>query len=361
MLTVCLYIEVPMPLFEKISEVPFPVEAVFQWYSRPQALARLMPPFEKSRVIAKTGGVENGARVILEVGPFRQWWESVHKDFIPGRQFRDEQVKGPFARWVHTHGFEPINSQTSRLLDQVDYALPYRFLGKMAAGSWIKKKLVRLFEFRHQRTLNDLKRTHSRAKEPPLKIVMAGASGLVGSELKSFLRCEGHEVRTLVRHPSDLQKGEIHWDPVKREIDSASLEGVDAVIHLGGENIGASRWTKERKEAIRVSRVQSTRFLAETLAKLQAKPKTFIVSSAIGFYGNRGEEALTEESPAGQGFLPESCQEWERSADPARWQNIRVVHVRTGIVLSLAGGALPKMLPPFLIGAGESSARVNNG
>jgi hypothetical protein len=181
---------------------------------------------------------------------------------------------------------------------------------------------------------------------------MAGASGLVGAELKSFLISAGHQVHTLVRRQADLRKNEIYWNPEKREIDKALLEGVDAVIHLGGENIGASRWTKERKEAIRRSRVQSTRFLAESLATLKIQPGVFIVSSAIGFYGNRGEEALTEESLPGTGFLPETCQEWERAADPARWQNIRVVNVRTGIVLSLSGGALPKMLPPFLMGAG---------
>jgi hypothetical protein len=186
----------------------------------------------------------------------------------------------------------------------------------------------------------------------PLNIVMAGSSGLVGGELKKFLLSAGHKVQTLVRRQADGQRGEIHWDPEKRELDKALPEGVDAVIHLGGENIGSARWSKSRKEAIRQSRVQSTRFLAETLASLNTKPKVFIVSSAIGFYGDRGEEALTEESQPGKGFLPETCQEWESAADPARWANIRVVHVRTGIVLSLLGGALPKMLLPFRMGVG---------
>jgi uncharacterized protein (TIGR01777 family) len=186
----------------------------------------------------------------------------------------------------------------------------------------------------------------------PLKIVLAGASGMVGRQLKAYLSSAGHKVQTLVRRQADYKKGEIYWDPEKREMDKTLLEGVDAVIHLGGENIGASRWSKARKEAIRMSRVQSTRFLAESLAALKTKPKVFIVSSAIGFYGDRGEEVLTEESLPGKGFLPEVCQEWERAADPARWSNIRVVHVRTGIVLSLSGGALPKMLLPFRMGAG---------
>jgi len=186
----------------------------------------------------------------------------------------------------------------------------------------------------------------------PLKIVMAGASGMVGGELKASLISAGHEVKTLVRRLAETQSGEIYWDPDKREIDKPLIEGMDAVIHLGGVNIGDARWSKERKEAIRQSRVQSTRLLAETLASLSAKPKVFIVSSAIGYYGNRGEEVLVEESQPGKGFLPETCEEWERAADPARWSNLRVVHVRTGIVLSLSGGALPKMLPPFRMGVG---------
>jgi uncharacterized protein len=339
-----------MPNFEKTSEIPVPVEELFKWYSQPIVFQRLTPPFEKVRVVEKTGGIEDGARVVLEAGPFRQRWEALHRDYVLNRQFRDEQVKGHFTKWVHTHGFEPLSQGTSKLIDRLEYQLPMGFLGSIAAGGWMKRKLNRLFAFRHGRTLNDLKRIHPHSK--PLRIVMAGASGLVGSELKTFLSCAGNDVHTLVRHLADIKKGEIYWDPIKREIDKNLLEGADAVIHLGGENIGASRWTKERKEAIRQSRVQSTRFLAETLATLTTKPKVFIVSSAIGFYGDRGEEVLTEESQPGKGFLPETCEEWERAADPARWSNIRTVHVRTGIVLSLSGGALPKMLPPFLMGAG---------
>jgi uncharacterized protein (TIGR01777 family) len=341
-----------MPLLEKISEIPVPVEELFQWYCQPNALERLSPPFEKVRVVGKTGGVKEGAKVVLEVGPFHQRWEALHLEFVPGKQFQDEQMKGPFAKWIHTHGFEPIDPENSRLLDRVDYELPLGGLGALIAGGWIKKKLDRLFYFRHGRTLHDLKRLQPHFSAKPLRIVMAGASGLVGKELKTFLSCAGHEVHTLVRRLANVNKGEIFWDPEKREIDKNLLEGADAVIHLGGENIGASRWTPERKETIRQSRVQSTRFLAESLAQLKTKPKVFIVSSAIGFYGDRGEEVLAEESFPGKGFLPEACQEWERAADPARWSNIRTVHVRTGIVLSLSGGALPKMLLPFLMGAG---------
>lgn len=175
---------------------------------------------------------------------------------------------------------------------------------------------------------------------------------MVGKALVQFLSCGGHEVLPFVRRK--LREGEkaIYWDLQKGEVDKAALEGMDAVIHLAGENIGAGRWTAERKDAIRKSREQGTRFLAETLASLKTPPKTLISSSAVGFYGDRAEESLNESSAAGQGFLAEVCRVWEEACEPARKAGIRVVNVRTGIVLSLLGGALAQMLPPFLMGGG---------
>jgi uncharacterized protein (TIGR01777 family) len=184
----------------------------------------------------------------------------------------------------------------------------------------------------------------------PLKIVISGASGMVGTALTQFLTGGGHEVRPLVRHRPN--GAEIFWDPDKGKIDPNSLENADVVIHLAGENIGAGRWTAERKKRIKESRVAGTRFLAETLASLKNPPKVLIGSSAIGFYGDRGDEILTEDSPAGKGFLAEVCQAWEEAAEPAKKAGIRAVHLRTGIVLSANGGALPKMVLPTRLGAG---------
>jgi uncharacterized protein (TIGR01777 family) len=184
----------------------------------------------------------------------------------------------------------------------------------------------------------------------PLKIIISGASGMIGTALTQFLTGGGHEVRALVRRQP--KGSEIFWNPDKGEIDPNSLENADAVIHLAGENIGAGRWTAKRKKRIRESRVTGTKFLAETVASLKNPPKVFITSSAIGFYGNRGDEILTEDSPAGKGFLTEVCQAWEEASEPAKKAGIRVVHLRTGIVLSANGGALPKMVLPTLMGAG---------
>jgi uncharacterized protein len=146
--------------------------------------------------------------------------------------------------------------------------------------------------------------------------------------------------------------GTISWDPDAGTIDAAALEGVDAVVHLAGESIAALRWTRSVKERIRRSRVDGTRLLAETLGRLTRRPQVLVSASAVGYYGDRGDELLTEESPPGSGFLAEVCREWEAAADPARAAGIRVVHPRLGVVLAGQGGALPRMAIPFRLGVG---------
>jgi uncharacterized protein (TIGR01777 family) len=152
-------------------------------------------------------------------------------------------------------------------------------------------------------------------------------------------------------------RDEILFDPYAARIDGAKLEGLHAVIHLAGENIAAGRWTEERKRRILDSRVLGTRLLAETMASLKRPPTTFISASAIGFYGDRGEEHLDEESPPGKGFLPEVCRAWEQAADPAERAGLRVVRLRIGVVLAAAGGALPRMLLPFRLCLGGPVGR----
>jgi hypothetical protein len=182
-----------------------------------------------------------------------------------------------------------------------------------------------------------------------MKILVTGASGTVGSALVPFLTTSGHSVTRLVR--AEPKPGEVRWDPAAGQIDKAGLEGHDAVVHLAGESI-AGRWTATKKKKIRDSRVQGTRLLAGTLAGLARPPKVLACASALGYYGNRGEEKLREDSRAGSGFLADVCQEWEAAAEPARQKGIRVVHLRTGIVLSRTGGALTQMLLPFKLGVG---------
>ena len=185
-----------------------------------------------------------------------------------------------------------------------------------------------------------------------LHVAVTGANGLIGSALRRRLEVAGHRVSRLVRRTAG--PGEISWDPAAGTLNPAALEGTDAVVHLSGENVGA-RWTTERKARIRSSRVASTRLLSETLAGLQRPPEVLVSASAVGIYGDRGDEVLNEQSPAGdpnRNFLVSVTQEWERAAEPARVEGIRVVHPRFGVVLSAAGGALRKMLLPFRLGLG---------
>lgn len=183
-------------------------------------------------------------------------------------------------------------------------------------------------------------------------ILLSGSSGLIGRELcASFLK-ENIPVHQLVRHPVHAQTENVSWDVDSGIIEAEKCSGHRAVVHLAGEPIAAKKWTEEQKQKIRDSRVKGTRLLAETLAKAEEKPEVLVCASAIGFYGSRGDEELTEDSTAGVGFLAEVTREWEESTAPARDAGIRVVHTRFGIVLSPQGGALAKMLPVFKLGLG---------
>ena len=157
-----------------------------------------------------------------------------------------------------------------------------------------------------------------------MRVAVSGSTGLVGSEVVASLSAAGHEVVRLVRRAPAPGEKAVRWDPEKGEVYAAGLDGLDAVVHLAGENIASGRWNAARKAAIRDSRVNGTRLLCEALAGLARPPKTLVCASAIGIYGDRGEDALTEESPAATGFLPEVCREWEAASGPAARKGIRV-------------------------------------
>jgi uncharacterized protein (TIGR01777 family) len=186
------------------------------------------------------------------------------------------------------------------------------------------------------------------------RILISGASGLIGSAVVPALEADGGEVRRLVRGPA-RSANELQWEPM-REVSPALVSGFDSVIHLSGESV-AGRWTAEKKRKIRESRVVSTRNLAWAIAKAEQPPRIFICASAIGYYGNRGDDILTEDSAPGAGFLPDVCREWE-AATHVGMAGVRVVNLRFGIVLSKRGGALKEMLRPFRVGLG---GRIGSG
>lgn len=188
-------------------------------------------------------------------------------------------------------------------------------------------------------------------KTTVMKILISGASGLIGSALKTALNARGDHVVSLTRRNA-RNDDEITWDPSSNTLDPSRLTNIDGVIHLAGENIASRRWTATQKARIRDSRVQGTTLLAQTLASISPPPKVFISASAIGYYGNRQDEILTEDSQPGEGFLPDVSIAWENTAKPATEAGIRTVHPRIGIVLSPTGGALGKMLFPFKLGLG---------
>ena len=338
---------------ERSVRLPFPAETVFTWHARPGALERLTPPWEHVEVIERSGGIEDGGQVVMKVGAhLRLRWVARHRDHEPGRQFTDEQVRGPFSRWVHLHRVEPDGPDACVLTDRIEYTPPFGPLGSATAPALIRPRLDRLFTYRHETLRQDLA-AHARfAGRPPLRIAVTGASGLIGRALVPFLTTGGHVVLRLVRR-RHIGEGEAAWDWQLGRIDAQRLEGLDAVVHLAGESIG-TRWTPERKRRIRASRSIGTRFLAETLARLSRRPEVLVSASAVGIYGDRGDEAVTESSPTAtpSDFLTEVAREWEAATEPARRADIRVVLPRFGVALSPAGGALGRMLLPFELGVG---------
>jgi uncharacterized protein (TIGR01777 family) len=189
-----------------------------------------------------------------------------------------------------------------------------------------------------------------------MKLLVSGASGLIGSAFVAVASAAGHQIRRLARQ--QIKDNSIYWDPARGVLDGGAVEGVDAVVHLAGESIAAGRWTAAQKARIRDSRVQGTTLLAGALAKANRPPGVLVSASAVGYYGNRGDEILREDSPPGSDFLADVCKQWEASTRAASSAGIRVVHLRTGVVLAKNGGALPKMAFPFKVGVG---GRIGSG
>lgn len=340
-----------MPEFRHRSRLPYSPDEVFAWHMRPGALERLTPPWAPLTVLDRTAGIEEGSTVTLSLkqGPTALKWVLRHTAFEEGQFFQDEQVSGPFERWVHAHRFLPSDEGGCVMEDEVEWHPPLGGAGRFFTEGFLQRELKRLFSFRHARLRHDLD-LHARYGRGGSKTVaVTGASGLLGNTLRHFLEAGGHRVIRLARR---RKEGAAFWDPEKGEIDAGSLQGIDGVVHLAGEPLFGLRWTEEKKARILESRRKGTELLSRTIAGLSRKPAVLVSASAVGYYGDRGPAVITEESAPGKGFLPRVCKQWEEATAPARRGGIRVVNLRTGMVLTARGGALGTMLLPFKIGLG---------
>lgn len=349
-----------MSRFRHRTPLAFPPEEVFAWHERPGALRRLLPPWRDVRIRERTGAVRSGDRTVLDVklGPFPVRWVARHRDYVEGRRFVDEQIEGPFRRWIHAHRFLPAEDGGSVVEDDVEFRLPAAPLSHLLLEGAVRRRLARDFRWRHERVRLDLGRHRRTAGRGSLRVAITGASGLVGSALSAFLSAGGHRVHPVVRRRPREGSDEIYWKPSEGRIDGEALEGVDAVVHLAGESLFGLRWSREKRRRILESRVRGTGLLARTLADLRRPPEVLVSASGVNFYGDRGEEPLDEESGPGAGFLATVAREWEGATAPAREAGIRVARLRFGVVQSAAGGALAMQLLPFRLGLG---ARLGDG
>ncbi|MBL0926336.1 MAG: TIGR01777 family protein [Phycisphaerales bacterium] len=329
------------------SRIPAAAGEVFAWHERPGAFERLTPPFEHVTLAEMTDGIRDGSRVTLKIrnGPLRLTWVARHSGFVPGRSFVDTQERGPFARWVHTHRFIPDGGSAMVMEDHVEYRPPLGWLGRVAGGGVIRRKLGRMFGYRHRVLAGDIAAHAAWRGRPRLHVILTGASGFLGSALAAFLTTGGHAVSRLVRSNPDPARGRYLWRPDQPDpgIDPALLASADAVVHLSGEPLIGGRWTPAKARRVRESRVATTAALARAVAATTPSPRVFVSASGTGFYGDRGEAELDESADAGSGFLAELCRDWESAAKPAAEQGVRTVQLRIGAVLSPDGGILRGM------------------
>ena len=347
-----------LPFFNHQAEYSASQKEIWDWHDSPGAFRRIMPEWEGIKPV-NAGRLIDDEETIFKVGigPIRKTWVARHHSVVSGESFSDRMMKGPFGAWNHVHNFNPVSDNVTTIVDNVEYRLPFHILTGWSARMTVLPRMRQMFEYRSNRVKNDLKQIQSTAELPRQKILVSGSTGMIGLQLCAFLEAAGHDVHRLLRPktklPADLNSSKIViWNDLTGEIIDGDMNGFDTIIHLAGAGIGDKRWSKKRKQLIRDSRVIPTMNLSSIVANLDSPPKTLMCGSAVGFYGNRGTEVLDESSDAGTDFLAEICGEWEQASSVANDAGIRVLHLRTGIVVSPFGGALAKLLLPAKLGAG---------
>lgn len=337
--------QLPHYTFVFRSTIPRPADEIFHWHMRRGSVQRALPPWKKIKVLEEG---ETRVSLLLHICFFWKKW--ILERRLGKNVLTEIQIQGPFKRWEHLCKVLPREEKTCELTDRITLSFPLPFFKKK-----IHKELHRALAGKHEVLAKDLA-TYARYPQAPLRILLSGSTGFLGRHLKAFLLAGGHEVICLVHSQKRVGKEMVYWNPAAGEIDPRSLQGFDAVIHLAGENI-LGRWSKKKKEAIFLSRCRDSWLLSQALSRLEKPPQTVISASAIGFYGNRGEELLTEKSLSGKGYLADVCVKWEEALSAVRDRGVRVVHTRFGAILSPSGGMLGKMLPLFRLGLGGKMGR----
>ncbi|HEX8297539.1 MAG TPA: TIGR01777 family oxidoreductase [Rubricoccaceae bacterium] len=345
--------------------VPVPAPELFAWHERPGAFERLTPPWQTVRV-EHMEGIRTGDRAVFRVGPgpgvrwvaeHRAYSDACTREGEGGMcEFRDIQVEGPFRAWTHTHRMIADGDSASILEDHVEAELPGGALGELVGGPKARAEFDRMFGYRHRVTAADLARHaawQAAHGDRRLTVAITGASGLLGRALAAFLTGGGHRVVRLVRSRGDagaLRRGPaeqtVYWNPDRDEIDMGALRAAapDAVVHLAGEPVYGLAYTADKKRRIWESRTRGTDLIARAVAQLESKP-VLLSASASGYYGSRGSAEVTEADGPGLGFLSDVCRAWEAATAPAEAAGVRTIHLRTGLVLSPAGGMLGVLGP----------------
>jgi uncharacterized protein (TIGR01777 family) len=337
--------------YQRSVTVPVTARRLWDWHTANGAFERLAPAWQRLVPVDLPDSIAEGSRAefYLKSGPLKLRWVARLGPVEPPYRFIDTQERGPFACWQHEHLIGSDATGEAILTDRISYALPLGLGSIPLFRTLAHNELDRLFAFRHRRMLEDLRRFPETTPGKGKTVLISGSSGLIGRRLAPYLRTLGYTVRGLTRGRTGT--GMFRWDPGSGWVDPEALEGVDAVIHLAGEGIAGGRWTPARKKRILESRIDGTNTIVKAMAGMSTPPTVFISASGVNYY-EMGAGPHSEDGSRGGGFLAEVCEKWEAEAMKANGAGIRVVCLRTGVVLDPLGGALGKMLPAFRLGLG---------